>query len=82
MEFRSPKAARNNLDNITPLEKLSVALSGVSYPAVEKMLAASSSPKLLEGHETLSEPFKYELLCLSPDAFIPLERLLGQDVHL
>ncbi|MDR2926437.1 MAG: type VI secretion system tip protein VgrG [Azoarcus sp.] len=106
MEFRSLKAARNSLDNMTPLEKLSAALPGMPYPALEKLLAAFASaftqdnrlvrlrvgdgeafderllPQLLEGREMLSEPYKYELLCLSPDAFIPLERLLGQDVQI
>jgi len=35
-------------------------------------------PQLLDGRETLSASYRYDLICLSPDAFIPLERLIGQ----
>ncbi|MDR0563583.1 MAG: hypothetical protein LBG78_01425, partial [Azoarcus sp.] len=31
-----------------------------------------------EGREALSESYKYEVTCLSPDAFIPLDSFLGK----
>ena len=39
-------------------------------------------PQSLEGREALSEPYRYELICLSPDAFIPEDGLLGLGAQL
>ena len=39
-------------------------------------------PQSLEGREALSESYRYEVTCLSPDAFIPLDGLLGQGAQL
>jgi len=39
-------------------------------------------PQSLEGREALSEPCRYEVTCLSPDAFIPLDGLLGLDAQI
>ncbi|MCL2591703.1 MAG: phage late control D family protein, partial [Betaproteobacteria bacterium] len=39
-------------------------------------------PQSVEGTESLSKCYKYEVTCLSPDAFIPLEGLLGQAAQL
>jgi type VI secretion system secreted protein VgrG len=39
-------------------------------------------PQSVEGREALSESYRYEVTCLSPDAFIPLNGLLGQGVQI
>jgi len=39
-------------------------------------------PQSVEGTEELSGCYKYEVTCLSPDAFIPLNSLLGQAAQL
>jgi type VI secretion system secreted protein VgrG len=39
-------------------------------------------PQSVEATESLSACYKYEVTCLSPDAFIPLESLLGQSAQL
>ncbi|MCL2589748.1 MAG: type VI secretion system tip protein VgrG [Betaproteobacteria bacterium] len=39
-------------------------------------------PQSLEGSEALSENFRYEITCLSADAFIPLDGLLGLDAQI
>jgi len=39
-------------------------------------------PQSVEGTEALSACYKYEVTCLSPDAFIPLNSLLGQAAQL
>ena len=39
-------------------------------------------PQSVEGTEGLSKRYKYNVICLSPDAFIPLNSLLGQAAQL
>ena len=39
-------------------------------------------PQSIEGEEALSESFRYEVTCLSPDAFIPLDGLPGLDAQI
>ncbi|MCL2591025.1 MAG: phage late control D family protein, partial [Betaproteobacteria bacterium] len=39
-------------------------------------------PQSVEGTESLSKCYKVEVICLSPDAFIPLKSLLGQAAQL
>ena len=39
-------------------------------------------PQKVEGTERLSASYKYDVVCYSPDAFIPLESLLGQSAQL
>jgi len=39
-------------------------------------------PQSLEGREALSTSYRYEVTCLSPDAFIPLDGLLGLGAQL
>jgi type VI secretion system secreted protein VgrG len=39
-------------------------------------------PQSVEGREALSAPYRYALTCLSPDAFIPLDGLLGLDAQI
>ena len=39
-------------------------------------------PQSVEGVESLSACYKYEVICLSPDAFIPLNSLLGRPAQL
>ena len=39
-------------------------------------------PQSVEGLERLSDTYRYEVTCLSPDAFIPLEELLGKSAQL
>jgi len=39
-------------------------------------------PQSIEGNGALSETFRYEVTCLSPDAFIPLNGLLGLDTQI
>ena len=39
-------------------------------------------PQSVEGTESLSACYSYKVTCLSPDAFIPLKRLLGLDAQI
>ena len=47
-----------------------------------KQYAEHLLPQIVQGTERLSDTYKYEVTCLSPDAFIPLDELLGQSAQL
>jgi type VI secretion system secreted protein VgrG len=106
MNFSHLKEIKNSVSNLNPLERLSVSLPELPFPALEEMLASFASaftqgnrlfklqigdgqafgerllPQSVEGTERLSSCYKYEVTCLSPDAFIPLGSLLGQPAQL